>query len=77
MSSKTKTPWIIILTILYSGLWFCCLLLIFGFFMPTPVVFCKKINSSNNIKSKTTSKHGLSDDKELDTMMFYDTMDEN
>ena len=79
MSRNGKNAFVIIATILYSCIWFCMLFIVVGFFMPTPVRFCKKINGSRTTtyKTKTSSKYGLSDDPELDEAMFYDTVIED
>ena len=74
-SRRTPLPLIIILTVFYSSLWFAMLCIIVGFFMPTPVRFFKKLNGTYRRPiSSSTSKYGLSDDPDLDEIMFYDTV---
>lgn len=69
----------IVLTVLYSGLWFCLLFLIVGFFMIKPVAFYKRISGhfGYTTKSKSSSKYGYSDDPIEDEAMFIDDMDED
>ena len=76
MSNGKRTAFIIIATIFYSCLWVCLLCLIVGFFMPTPVRFCKNISGRpyRTSNSKQTSKYGLSDDPALDEAMFYESV---
>ena len=51
--------------------------LIIGFFMPSPVRFCKKISGrKRRQKVNTSSRYGLNDDSELDEMMYYDSVDD-
>ena len=69
----------ITLTVLYSGLWFCLLFLIVGFFMIKPVAFYNKIRGNYRYTSnkKSSSKYGYSDDPVEDEAMFIDDMDED
>lgn len=69
----------ITLTVLYSGLWFCLLFLIVGFFMIKPVAFYNKIRGNYRYTSnkKSSSKYGYSDDPIEDEAMFIDDMDED
>ena len=69
----------ITLTVLYSGLWFCLLFLIVGFFMIKPVAFYNKISGNYRYTSnkKSSSKYGYSDDPIEDEAMFIDDMDED
>lgn len=69
----------IILTVLYSALWFCLLFIIVGFFMIKPVAFYNKIKGNFRYTSvgKSSSKYGYSDDPVEDETMFIDDMDEN
>ena len=41
--STNKRNAFVVATIFYSMLWFCLLFMVIGFFMPTPVRFCKKM----------------------------------
>ena len=68
-----------ILTVLYSGLWFCLLFLIVGFFMIKPVAFYNRIRGNYQYTSnkKSSSKYGYSDDPIEDEAMFIDDMDED
>lgn len=72
MTSGKRTALIIIATIFYSCLWVCLLCIVVGFFMPTPVRFCKNISGRpyKASSSKQTSKYGLSDDPIVDEAMF-------
>ena len=74
-----NTALVITLTVLYSGLWFCLLFIIIGFFMPKPVAFYNKIkgNYQYTSKPKSSSKYGYSDDPVEDETMFIDDMDED
>ena len=75
--NRWKTAFVITLTILYSGIWFFMHFLIIGFFMPSPVRFCKKISGrKRRQKVNTSSRYGLNDDSELDEMMYYDSVDD-
>lgn len=69
----------ITLTVLYSGLWFCLLFLIVGFFMIKPVAFYNKIRGNYRYTSnkKLSSQYGYSDDPIEDEAMFIDDMDED
>ena len=69
----------ITLTVLYSGLWFCLLFLIVGFFMIKPVAFYNKIRGNYRYTSnkKSSFKYGYSDDPIEDEAMFIDDMDED
>ena len=75
---KSNAP-AIILTVLYSMLWFCLLFLIVGFFMIKPVAFYKRISGHFGYTQigKPTSKYGYSDDPVEDEAMFIDDMDED
>ena len=75
--SKAKKAFVITFTILYSILWFALLFIIVGFFMPSPVRFCKRISGRNRKRiTNKSSKYGLSDDSYLDEMMYYDSIDD-
>ena len=75
--SKARIAFVITLTILYSVIWFASLFLIFGFFIPTPVRFCKRISGRRRKRRiNKSSKYGLSDDSNLDKMMYYDSIDD-
>ncbi|MBR5996650.1 MAG: hypothetical protein IK028_01335 [Bacilli bacterium] len=69
----------ITLTVLYSGLWFCLLFLIVGFFMIKPVAFYNKIRGNYRYTSnkKSSSKYGYSDDPIEDEAKINDDMDED
>ena len=79
MAAKKNNAFIIIATIFYSCIWFAMHFIIVGFFMPTPVRFCKSISGNKSTKQNnaSSSKYGLSDDPDLDEQMFYDTMDDD
>lgn len=57
-----KATVITILTIFYSCIWFACLFLVFGFFMPTPVRFCRTLFGKNVRKTRS---HSPNPDKEV------------
>ena len=71
----------IILTVLYSMLWFSLLFLVVGFFMTKPVAFYNKIKGKRihvtPKNNKSSSKYGYSDDPIEDEAMFIDDMDED
>lgn len=60
----------IFLTILYSSIWVCCICLIFGFFMPTPVAFYKRMRYGRRRTRRT--KEFLSNED----IITYDILDD-
>ncbi len=80
MNKKSNAP-VIILTVLYSALWFSLLFIVVGFFMTKPVAFYNKIKGkrihATPKNNKSSSKYGYSDDSIEDEAMFIDDMDED
>lgn len=89
MSNGGKRAIIIVATIAYSFIWLTLLFIIVGFFIPTPVAFCRSLrrrhlpnrrrirtNKMKNYKVKDPSKYGLSNDPDEDELLFYETIDD-
>ena len=76
MSTGGRITRFTVLTVLYSFAWFYLLFLIVGFFMPTPVAFNKKMRRKHRGYTGGYSRYGLSDDRDLDEAMYYDTIDD-
>ena len=76
MSTGTRVANVTTTTVIYSIVWFFLLFLIVGFFMPTPVAFNKKMRRKHRGYTGGYSRYGLSDDRDLDEAMYYDTIDD-
>ena len=89
MSNGGKRAIITVATIAYSFIWLTLLFIIVGFFIPTPVAFCRSLRRRHlpnrrrtrtknfrNYTIKDPSKYGLSDDPDEDELLFYETIDD-
>lgn len=78
MENPKKLGYVIPLTILYSCIWVGLLFMIVGFFMPTPVMFSKKIQGKRTRRRPETKfKQSTSDELTDDDILFYDIVDDD
>lgn len=73
--SKKRLIYVIPLTIFYSCMWFACLLIIVGFFMPTPVVFAKKLNGT--YRKRQQPQKPVDSEFTTNNLIFYDIVDDD
>ena len=71
-NSKEKYAWIVPLVIVYGGIWFLCLFVIVGFFMPSPGKLYNKLS-----RTKPRHKKSALDDLTIDRIAMYDMLDDD